>query len=45
MVNIMCVKHNYQRIIQDHGGAITVDSHLTRGTTFTVRLPLNGERA
>lgn len=28
-----------QRILQDHGGTITVDSVLTRGTAFTICLP------
>lgn len=28
-----------QRILQDHGGTIAVDSHLTRGTIFTIHLP------
>ena len=29
-----------RRIIQEHGGAITVDSHVGQGTTFHVLLPL-----
>jgi two-component system sensor histidine kinase HydH len=28
-----------RRIIQEHGGAITVESRLDKGTTFSVTLP------
>jgi len=28
------------RIVQEHGGTVKADSHLGRGTTFTVRLPV-----
>lgn len=31
-----------RRIIREHGGELDVESALTRGTTFTVRLPLDG---
>ena len=31
-----------QKILQDHGGDIAVESTSPAGTTFTVRLPLNG---
>ncbi|MCD4532560.1 ATP-binding protein [Nocardioides sp. cx-169] len=30
-----------RRIVQRHGGSILLDSHLGRGSTFTVRLPLS----
>jgi len=30
------------RIIKDHNGEITVDSEVGGGTTFTIRLPLEG---
>ncbi len=31
------------RIVRDHGGAITVESEVGKGTTFAVRLPVGGE--
>lgn len=30
-----------KKIVEMHGGAVTVDSQLNQGTTFTVQLPLN----
>ena len=33
-----------QRIVQDHGGEIKVDSAPTRGTTLRIDLPVNGPR-
>ena len=32
-----------QRIIQDHGGHVTVESEVGKGTTFTITLPTMGE--
>ena len=32
-----------QRIVQDHGGSITVESVPGKGTTFTITLPTMGE--
>jgi hypothetical protein len=32
-----------QRIIQDHGGSIAVDSVAGKGTTFAITLPTIGE--
>jgi len=29
-----------RRIVEAHGGSITVDSRVGQGSTFTVRLPL-----
>ncbi len=31
-----------KRLIDSHGGEITVDSAIGRGSTFTIRLPING---
>ncbi|MFH0809492.1 MAG: ATP-binding protein [Pseudomonadota bacterium] len=31
------------KIIQDHGGMIDVESELNRGSTFTIKMPLNGK--
>ena len=31
-----------QRIVRDHGGSITVDSEINRGTTFNIILPKKG---
>ena len=28
-----------RRIVEDHGGAVTIDSDRSRGTTFTIDLP------
>ena len=33
-----------QRIVQDHGGEIKVDSAPARGTTFRINLPVRGPR-
>jgi signal transduction histidine kinase len=32
-----------QRIIQDHGGNVVVESELGKGTTFAITLPTMGE--
>lgn len=32
-----------QRIIQDHGGSVTVESEVGKGTTFAITLPTMGE--
>ena len=33
-----------QRLVQQHGGRITLDSQMTQGSTFTVWLPINPPR-
>ena len=33
-----------RQVIKQHGGTLEVDSTLGQGTTFTIRLPLAGER-
>jgi chemotaxis protein histidine kinase CheA len=33
-----------QRIVQDHGGRIQVDSEPAKGTTFTIMFPLDERR-
>jgi signal transduction histidine kinase len=31
-----------KRVIEQHGGSISVDSHIHRGSTFTIFLPASG---
>jgi signal transduction histidine kinase len=31
-----------RKIVEDHGGTITLRSELNVGTTFTIRLPMSG---
>jgi len=33
-----------QRIVREHGGAIEVESHAGRGTTFRIKLPVHEKR-
>jgi signal transduction histidine kinase len=34
-----------KRIVETHGGSVSVDSHPGEGSRFTVRLPAGGEAA
>jgi signal transduction histidine kinase len=40
-LGLAIVKH----VCENHGGEVTVDSELGRGTTFEVRLPLAADRS
>ncbi len=34
-----------QQVVRDHGGTVTCESELGRGTTFTIRLPVQADEA